>query len=331
MRYLCLALIVAALAAAGDAHAVFRAYLSPEGNDANPCTREQPCRLLPAALAAADAGGEVWMVDSANYNTATVAVTKSVTILAIPGALASLVSTGGPAIQIATPGIGVVLRNLVIVPLVGGGGTSGIVITNGDDVSVEKCVVANHSANGISVASQTTLNVTDSIIRGNADSGIALTSGARATIHRSVISGNENAVLVEAAASSTTQADIYRSSLTANQYGLAVNNTLASGTAIARASLRESQVTRNQFTGLYATSVGGPASISAANNQVTHNGDAGLLVIGSGTRITAHRNTVTHNNYAYYQDTGVIETSLTNTITDNLSAPLGSMTTITTD
>src|SRR4051794_14557867 len=79
------------LASSGSAHAIFRAYLSVNGNDMNACTLPAPCRLLPAALAAVDAGGEIWMLDSANFNTSLVSVTKSVTILAIPGQLGSLV------------------------------------------------------------------------------------------------------------------------------------------------------------------------------------------------------------------------------------------------
>ena len=39
------------------------------------------------------------MLDSANYNTGPVNVTKSVTILAVPGALGSVVATGGDAIK----------------------------------------------------------------------------------------------------------------------------------------------------------------------------------------------------------------------------------------
>src|SRR3954467_7948716 len=77
-------LVAAALAvlACGSAQAqLFRAYLSSSGSDANPCTVAAPCRLLPAALNAVANGGEVWMLDSANFNQATVAVAKSVSIL----------------------------------------------------------------------------------------------------------------------------------------------------------------------------------------------------------------------------------------------------------
>ena len=107
------------LSAAAHAQA-FRTYLSAGGNDANPCSLIAPCRLLPAAIATVIDGGEVWIIDSANYNSGPVDVNKSVTILAIPGALGSVVALGGNAINIATAGVKVALRNLVIVPYVGG-------------------------------------------------------------------------------------------------------------------------------------------------------------------------------------------------------------------
>ena len=111
---------VVTLLLSAPAHAqLFRSYLAPTGSDANPCTLLAPCRLLPAALAAVADGGEIWILESANYNTAPVNITKSVTILAVPGALGSVLAMAGDAIDIATAGVKVALRNLVIVPLPG--------------------------------------------------------------------------------------------------------------------------------------------------------------------------------------------------------------------
>jgi len=81
------------------AHAqIFRAYVASYGNDANPCTVNAPCRLVPAALNAVASGGEIWMLDSANFNTATVDINKSVSVLAIPGQVGSIVA-GRPTVQ----------------------------------------------------------------------------------------------------------------------------------------------------------------------------------------------------------------------------------------
>jgi hypothetical protein len=82
----------------------FRAYLSLQGDDGNPCTLQQPCRLLPAALAAINDGGEIRMVDSATYNTASVEVTESATLLAIPRVLGTVVATGESALRVDSTG-----------------------------------------------------------------------------------------------------------------------------------------------------------------------------------------------------------------------------------
>src|SRR3982751_142302 len=88
-----LLLLSASLAFANAAQAqLFRAYLASTGSDANPCTVAAPCRLLPAALNAVASGGEIWMLASANYNTPFVAIGKSVSILAVPGAVGSFVA-----------------------------------------------------------------------------------------------------------------------------------------------------------------------------------------------------------------------------------------------
>lgn len=71
------------------------------------------------------------MVDSANFNTSTVVVSQSVTILAIPGALASVVATGGPAITISGSSINVTLRNLLVRELDNTSSYIGVDVTGG--------------------------------------------------------------------------------------------------------------------------------------------------------------------------------------------------------
>jgi len=118
--------------------APFRAYLSSSGSDSNPCTVTQPCRLLPAALAAVADGGEIWILDSANFNAGTVAVAKSVSIVALPGQIASVVAAGGaPAIMISAPGVAVRLRNLAFSRNAANPGTYGIEMTDGASLSIE--------------------------------------------------------------------------------------------------------------------------------------------------------------------------------------------------
>jgi hypothetical protein len=144
------------LAAAGAAllisaaHAQsFRAYVSSAGNDANPCTVIAPCRLLPAALNAVANGGEIWMLDSANYNSGTVNITKSVSIMTVPGAVGSIVAVaGGAAITVQTPGIKVGLRNVVIANNALNPGSDGIDVGFAA-LSVEDSLFINLPGSGI--------------------------------------------------------------------------------------------------------------------------------------------------------------------------------------
>jgi hypothetical protein len=165
---------------------VFRAYVASDGSDANPCTLPLPCRLLPAALSAVLDGGEIWMLDSANYNTGTVVVAKSVSILAVPGAIGSVVAAGGPAISIAAPDLTVALRNLVVVPLPGAGGTSGVVMTGASSLVIEDSVFANLPASGVD-AFAGKVWVTNSTFR-NSQYGVLARGGARADVSGSKFS-----------------------------------------------------------------------------------------------------------------------------------------------
>src|SRR5215470_5422690 len=87
------------LMCAGLAHAtVFRTYLSVTGNDVNPCSRDQPCRYLPAALAQTEVNGEVTILDSGEYNVGTINITQGVSVAAAPGVRAVIVAgLAGPA------------------------------------------------------------------------------------------------------------------------------------------------------------------------------------------------------------------------------------------
>jgi hypothetical protein len=127
---------------------LFRAYLALDGLDTNPCTLQQPCRLLPAAVNAVAGGGEIWMLDSANYNAGPVAITKSVTILAVPGALGSVVALGGAAVVIATPGVNVALRNVHIRPFPGNEAQLGIHMSDGARLMLDGCVVEGFEGGG---------------------------------------------------------------------------------------------------------------------------------------------------------------------------------------
>jgi len=174
-------LLVASLLLPLSAHAqAFRTYLASYGNDGNPCSVGSPCRLLPAALNAVLDGGEIWILDSANFNQGTVFITKNVSILAVPGQLASIASVGAAeAINVSAP-VKVRLRNVVIADNANNHGTDGIVASNGANVFVEKSLIAARmigiNVNGARISvSESTFRDSQSAIRikGNASMDVS--------------------------------------------------------------------------------------------------------------------------------------------------------------
>jgi hypothetical protein len=215
------------LLASPTAHAqLFRAYLASDGSDANPCTLPQPCRLLPVALAAVASGGEIWILDSANYNSATVTVAKSVTIVAVPGVVGSVVAAGGPAISITAAALDVTLRNLVIVPLPAAGGTQGVHMTGASRLTIEEAVIANLPQNGVLVIGAGEVAIANSTIRNNGGYGVRLEDGAQGEISGTKLRNNGSGVLALNANAALTNLTLSDSVISGGSYGA---NALASG------------------------------------------------------------------------------------------------------
>ncbi len=298
---------------------LFRAYLSASGNDANPCTLPAPCRLLPAAQTAVADGGEIWLLDSANYNAATFTVTKSMTILAVPGVVGSVVAVGGPAIRVQTPNVKLALRNLVIVPL-NPTAVNGIGLTTaatGASLTVDNCLIANMPQSGIQVSAEARVRITDTTIRDNGMHGVIIQNGARTTITRAKISGNANVGVFAyvTAASSETAVDVLDSTLDGNDTGFNAFTDVVANTILA--SITNSRVVQNN-TGITAN--GGPLGtvfVSASNNAISHNGLVGVVAYNTGGKVVVNGNTVTHNEKGLWAAVGVVESAGNNTVRDN--------------
>jgi hypothetical protein len=231
------ALLVSGVASAG----LFRAYLSANGNDANPCTLQQPCRLLPAALAAVEESGEVWILDSGNFNTTTVIVTQPVTILAVPGALASLLAMNDAvALQINASAItgNVALRNLTIRGFADVTGI-GIGMLNGASLRIDHCSLFNLDA-AINVTGNVTTTIVDTTIHdagtgvsiygpghalidrlsiGNTASAIQAVEGARVTVSDSTFSENGVSIGASSTGITGTVVDVAGSTISATAHG----------------------------------------------------------------------------------------------------------------
>jgi hypothetical protein len=288
-RKAAVALAAAAFSFIGAADAgLFRAYLSQSGADANPCTLSEPCRLLPRALAAVDSGGEIWMLDSANYNTGSVTISKSVSILAVPGALGSVVGTGGNAILVNSAGAEVALRNLKIRHL--DSNQSGVVVLNAAKLIVDRCEITGFDATdraGVAALAPTEVLVVDSLFRGNW-SGLWLDFGAVAVVARATMSDNGYAIRIDPPATTTVDLAVSDSVLSHNGYG--VYAVSGSNSRVVRSTVVRTVATHNTYKAFVNLCANGSTACTmtitdsvSSENQIGFWNGAGTMILSGNT------------------------------------------------
>ncbi len=202
-----------------------RAYLSTSGKDTNPCTLTAPCRLLPAALAATQDSGEVWILDSGNFNASKVSVSQSVTILAVPGAIGSLYTSNDNALEISGT-VSVTLRNIAF-RKAGGDLGAGVYVGSGTvQLLVENSDFTGISGGGIvwQPGASGQIGVHHSTFRNNG-TGITLSgAGANAVIDHCNIVGLRSPTATGTAVSTfASNVVISHSSITHSYYGIIAN------------------------------------------------------------------------------------------------------------
>ncbi len=275
---------LAAVLLSTAAHAqLFRAYVSSTGNDANPCTLPQPCRLLPAALTAVASEGEIWMLDSANYNTATVTIGKSVSILAVPGAVGSVLAIAGPAISITASGLSVSLRNLVIAPLLGSGGTQGISMTGASALTIENCLIAKLPDRGIRVVGTGTLNVVNTTLRENGSWAIDVQAGATATVSGTQALANSGGIIAYTSTAAITRIAISDSVISGGSHGAIAQVTVAGAASFI--SVTRSTIERTTGYALFSRTEGAGAAVVAVSASMLANNAGTWGIFNSGATI----------------------------------------------
>jgi hypothetical protein len=280
-------LVIASIVFAQVTHAqVFRSYLSINGSDANPCSVAAPCRLLPAALAAVADGGEIWILDSANFNSGMVTIAKNVAISSVPGQIGSVVAVNGGSAITITGAVTVTFRNMAITSNAANPGDTGIAVAAGATLVVDSCTVSNLPNSGISGPSGAVIHVRNSTIRGGGAWGIAVGGGSTLDVTRSALIGNNGAgVMAESASNSTTTVSVTDSTVSGNGPGTSGTGIYASSNA-AQAKVNvyvtRSAIARNGI-GLLAVSATGSAASIAISNSIVSGNDAGFMHYGAGT------------------------------------------------
>src|SRR5437762_2693858 len=122
-----------------------RTFVSGLGSDANPCTREAPCRTFQHAHDLVDDKGEVLALDSAGYGVLT--ISKNVTISGEGVEATANAVAPGTAILISTAGLKVVLRSITVEGF--GAGGVGINVTAAVNLTIQHCVIHGFTGSGL--------------------------------------------------------------------------------------------------------------------------------------------------------------------------------------
>jgi len=304
-----------ALVAVGIAFAAPRTFVSGGGNDANPCSRDLPCRSFTAALVQVDAGGEVVVLDTAGYGP--FRISKAVSIIAPPGILAaisnSILSDDAVPVAIyvqAGPTDKVVLRGMNV--NIQSGNVFGVLVHNVGTLHIENSFFKGSNVAGaaglwVDAAGPVKLFVKDSQFRTYSNGIMLRGTNARinAVIERTRVQDTTNGVWVANDVKAVARETVSSGNI---EHGFVAHNDILSAAVVTSLILERCTASNNTGTGVLAD----PASINRgaitsaqvtiSNCVVTNNstGVAGTFVPSPGAPwpamlITRGNNTVREN------------------------------------
>jgi len=269
------------------AQLIAQTWVSGFGDNNNPCTVNAPCRTFAGAFAKTSSGGEISVMDAADFGPVT--ITKGITINAV-GALGSVLSTSGAAITInAGASDVVVLRGLSIHGA--GAGSEGIHFGSGLKLHIESTTVTGFTGDAIAFlpSGTSTLYMNSVTVRNNGASGVFIqptpAGTASASLNNVRFEGNSRGLRVEDGSTVLVRKSIAT--------GNSANGLVAISTAsLARAIdliIEDTTSALNGATGVYA----GPfATVRLINSTVVKNG---VGVSGGGSLLSSGTNSIRGN------------------------------------
>lgn len=171
-KHLVRALAVASFVFAADARAASpRVYLASNGANSGACTRTAPCLTFAYALAQVSPKGEIVVLDTSSH--ANFTVTKSVSIVAAPGAHVVVSAPSGTAVTVTIASAdAVVLRGLAVSGL--GTGNTGVRFNGQGSLHIEDCAVSGFTTHGIFQSNSGKMFVKDTTVRDGTGYGIRM-------------------------------------------------------------------------------------------------------------------------------------------------------------
>jgi hypothetical protein len=266
------ALLAFGLSAAPAQAGPNRTWVSGHGADSGGCALVAPCRTFAFALTQTAAGGEIDVLDPADYGTVT--ITKAISIVNDGVGVAAIGAGSGNAITInAGASDSVHLRGLTIEGL--GSGSNGILFTTGGNLAIENCVIGNFVKAGINIVPSTSssFSVSNTIASNNLANGILVVPTVSA-----VVTG----VLSEVTANN-------------NFNGIFVNGRLTTGASF-NVTIVDSVASNNRSGGVIAASASGNLATAVMLRNVVASNNVTGLGAGQNAILRVAHSVVTGNN-----------------------------------
>lgn len=279
-----------------------KSWVSSTGGGST-CTRASPCGNLQTAHDQTNAGGEIGVIDSADYGA--LVINRAISIIA-EGVDATVISAGAGSAAIAisssmAPTDVVTLQGLIIDGL--GAGGIGISYAYGPAIVVKNCVIRNFkNPGGAGIFAQPNvagkLTVTDTLLVNNGagvtGAGIIIkpqTGGSvQALLERVTVVNNSHGIVADGNGSSISVRGVVRDSAASNNVNNGITTT-SSGGGSAVLSVQNTNVSGNNF-GL--VSGGASSGMLVGQSSIVLN-NTGLFTTGGGLLLSYKNNTVNGN------------------------------------
>ncbi|MGA9770675.1 MAG: hypothetical protein WBV94_16665 [Blastocatellia bacterium] len=272
-----------------------RTWVSDGGNDANPCSRSNPCKTFTGAIARTSAGGKITCLDMGEFGPVTIMKSVTIDCRRTRGDILAA-STNGIVINASTTDK-IILQGMTI-DGDGAGGLDGIRFLAGGSLHVEDVAISNMT-NGINAGLNQVANaevyVTNSSMRNNSNVGMFVSNAGGGLITMT----------------------IEKTTVENNVYGLIGRNN-------SRIDARDSAFSGNSIVGVLSEvlSPGAVSIIGVVNCLVTNNGtglSAGSSAIPGEGNLRVSGTTITFNGIGVTAGNGFVNTFSDNILRDNTS------------
>jgi hypothetical protein len=293
-----LALAATLLIAPAQATGVSRTFVSAAGSDSNNCANvATPCRHFAAAYAVTAPGGEIFVLDPANYGSLT--ITHAVSIQGHGWASIAPPNNGNAITINAGSSDSISIHGVAIDGTGATGGTNGIVFNAGGSLTVTDCVLQNFvnsgtftTGNGILMqptSGTVSFVVTNTVLSNNGFLGIYYfppsgSAQANGVIDHVAATNNSDGIEINTASGGGSTTVAISNSIASNNdgFGIAVLN----GSAALAVSIDNTSVNANQH-GVEASST---TKVILGRSVITANSIEGI------------NNSTSPNTFYSYQD-----------------------------